>query len=524
MARDLIPSDASIKAIRAGDSRRRLSDGDGLFLLLFPNGGSHGWRFDYVYQTRRKLISLGTYPDTSLALARRKAEAARALVAEGLDPSAERKAERKRHLAERTEDALRSAGLPATDSFEAVAREWFKVRRSGWSKSYADKMIARFDTDVFPWLGKTPIAEVTGPMLLAVCRRIEDRGVIETAHRALQDSSQVFAYAMATDKIDRNPAAKLKTVLRQPEPKNFAAITDPARFGQLLRACDKYAATPVVRAALRLAPMLLLRPGELRFAEWPEIDLDAALWTVPAARMKRELREKLLGAPHLVPLPHQAVAVLRDLHTLTGHAKMVFRGERHHDRPMSDNTINAALRAMGFSQDEVTGHGFRATARTMLHERLGFSPDIIEAQLAHSVRDSLGRAYNRTEFTEQRRAMLQAWADYLDQLRIAGDAVPARATAAEPARAPAPAPSPLPALPISSAQSAPPIKAADIPAQSMRKDDFSTIEAAKFLNASHLFIAQEIDAGRLKCRQVGVDLRISVGELVAYAIETRLEG
>ena len=180
--------------------------------------------------------------------------------------------------------------------------------------------------------------------------------------------------------------------------------------------------------------MLLLRPGELRFAEWPEIDLDAALWTVPAARMKRELREKLFGAPHLVPLPHQAVAVLRDLHALTGHAKMVFRGERHHDRPMSDNTINAVLRAMGFSQDEVTGHGFRATARTMLHERLGFTPDIIEAQLAHSVRDNLGRAYNRTEFTEQRRAMLQAWVDCLDQLRIAGDAVPMRAAAAKPAR------------------------------------------------------------------------------------------
>ena len=526
MARDLIASDATIKAIRPGDSRKRLTDGDGLFLLLFAKGGSHGWRFDYTHQGRRKLISLGTYPDTSLALARRKAEVARALVAEGRDPSAERKAERKKHSEAKTEEVRRDSGLPPSDSFEAVAREWFAVRRSGWSKSYADKMMARFETDVFPWLGKTPIAKVTGPMLLEVCRRIEDRGVIETAHRALQDSSQVFAYAMATDKIDRNPAAKLKTVLRQPEPKNFSAITDPARFGQLLRACDKYAATPVVRAALRLAPMLLLRPGELRCAEWPEIDLDAALWTVPAARMKRELREKLLGAPHLVPLPHQAVAVLRDLHALTGHAKMVFRGERHHDRPMSDNTINAALRAMGFSQDEVTGHGFRATARTMLHERLGFSPDIIEAQLAHSVRDNLGRAYNRTEFTEQRRAMLQSWADYLDQLRIAGDAVPGRAAAAEPARTPAPAPSPLPALPTLPARSAPYIKAADTsaPVQSMRKDDFSTIEAAKFLNASHLFIVQEIDAGRLKCRQVGVDLRIFVGDLVAYAIETRLGG
>lgn len=527
MARDLIPSDATIKAIRQGDKRRRLSDGDGLYLLLFVNGGSHGWRFDYVYQTRRKLISLGAYPDTSLALARRKADAARALVAEGLDPSAERRAERQRHLKTRTEQVRRSQGLPPSDSFEAVAREWFEVRRSGWSKSYADKMMARFETDVFPWLGTTPIVKVTGPMLLEVLRRIEARGVIETAHRALQDSSQVFAYAMATSKLDRNPAEKLKMVLRQPEPKNFPAITDPARFGQLLRACDQYAATPVVRAALKLAPMLLLRPGELRCAEWPEIDLDAALWTVPAARMKREAREKLLGAPHLVPLPLQAVAVLRELHGLTGHATMVFRGERHHDRPMSENTINAALRAMGFSQAEVTGHGFRATARTMLHERLGFSPEIIEAQLAHSVRDSLGRAYNRTEFTEQRRAMLQAWADYLDQLRIDSDPVPMRASKPKPSIAkasviatpPPPSPPPPPPPPPSAPIEMPMASALPSP---MEKQDLSTIEAAKFLNASHLFVAQEIDAGRLKCRQVGVDLRIAVSDLVTYALRVRL--
>ena len=271
--------------------------------------------------------------------------------------------------------------------------------------------------------------------------------------------------------------------------------------------------------------MLLLRPGELRFAEWPEIDLDAALWTVPAARMKREVREKLLGAPHLVPLPHQAVTVLRELHELTGHATMVFRGERHHHRAMSENTINAALRAMGFSQDEVTGHGFRATARTMLHARLGFSPEIIEAQLAHSVRDSLGRAYNRTEFTEQRRAMLQAWADYLDQLRLDGDAVPMRASAPKPSIAPAsviatpPPPPPTPTPPPPPAER--PVVASVLPSP-MEKQELSTIEAAKFLNASHLFIAQEIDAGRLKCRQVGVDWRIAVSDLVTYALRVRL--
>jgi integrase len=231
-------------------------------------------------------------------------------------------------------------------------------------------------------------------------------------------------YAVATGHAKFNPARELKDALRQPNPKHFPAIVEPKRLDELLRAMDNYAATPVVRAALKLAPMLLLRPGELRFAEWPEIDLDEALWSVPAVRMKRELRQKMSGTPHLVPLPKQAVAVFRELQPLTGHAKMVFRGERHHDRAMSENTVNAALRAMGFSADEVTGHGFRATARTMLHERLGYSPDVIEAQLAHTVRDSLGRAYNRTEFVEQRREMLQTWADYLDQLRSGKEMLP----------------------------------------------------------------------------------------------------
>lgn len=426
MARSLIPSDATIKAIRLGDPRKRLTDGDGLYLLLFVKGGAHGWRFDYSVHGRRKTISFGTYPDTTLALARRKADAARQLVAEGIDPSQKRKAENEAFVQARVAGEREAQGLPPLDSFEAVAREWYAVKRDGWAASYGDKIIARLEADVFPWIGKVPAAQVTAPQLLEVMRRIEARGVIETAHRALQDSSQVLRYAVATGKASSNPARDLKGALRRPNTKHFPAITEPKRFGDLLRAIDSYAATPVVRAALKLAPMLLLRPGELRFAEWPEMDLDAAMWTVPAARMKRELRQKLHGAPHLVPLPKQAVAILSELHRLTGHAKMVFRGERHHDRAMSENTVNAALRAMGFSADEVTGHGFRATARTMLQERLGFDPDVIEAQLAHSVRDNLGRAYNRTEFVEQRRKMLQAWADYLDELRRGAPVVPLR--------------------------------------------------------------------------------------------------
>ncbi len=424
MARNLIPSEATLRAIKPGDPRSRLSDGDGLFLLLSVKGGSSAWRLDYRFQNKRNTLSLGTYPDTSLALARRKADAARKLLAEGFDPSQQRKAERETWAEERAVAEREAQGLPGVGTFEAVAREWFAVRRDGWSKSYGDKVIARLETDVFPYVGRVPAADISGPQLLEVMRRIEARGVIETAHRALQDSGQVFRYAVATGHAKFNPARELKDALRQPNPRHFPAIVEPKRLGELLRAMDNYQATPVVRAALKLAPMLLLRPGELRFAEWTEIDVDQALWSVPAARMKRELRQKINGTPHLVPLPRQAVEVFRELQALTGQGKMVFRGERHHDRAMSENTVNAALRAMGFSADEVTGHGFRATARTMLHERLGFSPDVIEAQLAHTVRDSLGRAYNRTEFVAQRRGMLQTWADYLDQLRTGKDTAP----------------------------------------------------------------------------------------------------
>jgi len=285
-------------------------------------------------------------------------------------------------------------------------------------------VLARLVVDVFPHIGRRPCAEVTAPELLHVLRKIEARGVVETAHRAHESCSQVFRYAVGKGLVASDPARDLKGLLRKPQAQHFPAIVKPERLAELLRACDGYAGTPVVRAALRLAPMLLLRPGELRHAQWAEIDLDAATWLIPAARMKRERDGKLHGAPHLVPLPTQAVQTLRDLHPLTGHGPLVFMGERHHHRPMSENTVNAALRAMGFPAEEVTGHGFRATARTMLAERLGVDESVIEAQLAHSVRDSLGRAYNRTEFAAQRVAMMQAWADYLDRLRKGADVLP----------------------------------------------------------------------------------------------------
>ena len=423
MARDLISGDATIRTIKPGDPRKRLSDGSGLYLRLFVKGGSHGWRLDYSVNGTRKNLSLGTYPDTSLALARKKAEQARALVSQGIDPSSARKATKAQHMQVREAERLADAGLPSLGSFEAVAREWFSTRRDDWSASYGDKVLTRLQVDVFPHIGRRPVGAVTASELLAVLRRIEARGVIETAHRAHESCSQVFRYAVGAGLAQSDPARDLKGLLRKPRAQHFPAITRPERLAELLRAIDGYQGTPVVRAALLLAPMLLLRPGELRHTEWVEIDLTSAEFTVPAQRMKRMKQGKEEGPPHVVPLARQAVAALHELEPLTGGGKYVFRGERHHDRPMSENTVNAALRAMGFPADEVTGHGFRATARTMLAERLGIDESVIEAQLAHSVRDSLGRAYNRTEFLEQRRTMMQTWADYLDRLRKGAEVV-----------------------------------------------------------------------------------------------------
>lgn len=417
MARNLIGSDTSIRSIKQGDPRRRITDGDGLYLLLFVNGGAHGWRVDYSIGGKRKTLSLGTYPTIGLGLARERAEDARKQVAQGIDPSDARKAVRESHAKAREAAKRKDAGLPSLDSFEHVAREWYDVRRGDWAESYGVKILGRLVNDVFPYIGARPIAQIDPPELLKVLRRIEERGVVETAHRALENCGQVFRYAVATGRAVSNPARDLKDALRKPVVQHFPAITDPKRLGDLLRACDGYQGTHVVRTALKVAPMVLLRPGELRHARWEEIDLRAGLWTVPAARMKRKKAGKLHGAPHLVPLSKQAVKALSDLQPLTGRGAYVFPGERSHDRPMSDAAINAALRAMGFGQDEVTAHGFRATARTIMVERLGVDESVIEAQLAHEVKDSLGRAYNRTEFRVERTAMMQKWANYLDKLR-----------------------------------------------------------------------------------------------------------
>lgn len=408
-------TDTAIRRAIPGDKPRKLTDGLGMYLEVAPSGGKW-WRLKYRVAGVEKRLSLGTYPETSLKSAREKRDEARALIAQGIDPSDLRKASKAQAQADAAQAQRAAEGLPQQDSFEQIAREWYETRKDDWSPSYGEKIMRRLEADVFPWLGDKPINTLTPPMVLAVLRRVEKRGVVETAHRALENCSQVFRYAVATGRVESDPARDLKDALRRPMVKHFAAITSPERLGTLLRAIHSYNGTPVVNAALRLLPLLLLRPGELRQGEWAEIDLAGSTWAVPAARMKRQKVGKLYGKPHLVPLARQAVAILEELQPITGRGAMVFRGERSHERPMSDAAINAALRALGFSADEVTGHGFRATARTMLVERLGVAESVVEAQLAHAVRDNLGRAYNRTEFVAERVDMMQRWADYLDEL------------------------------------------------------------------------------------------------------------
>ena len=372
-----------------------LPDGGGMFLLVNPDG-SRWWRFRYHRPGtgKRNMLSLGTFPDVSLKRAREKRDDARKLVADGVDPGDKRQAE----------------AVAAADTFEAVAREWFAKFSTRWAPSHADKILRRLERDVFPWIGGRPIAKLDTPTILAALRRIESRGAVETAHRALQNCGQVFRYAVATGRANGDVTRDLRGSLTPWKAGHFASMTDPDEVGALLRAIDGFTGMHQVGAALKFAPLVFVRPGELRHAEWAEIDLDAAEWNIPAHKMK--MRE-----PHLVPLSSQAVAILRDLHPLTGAGRYVFPGARDRKKPLSNMAMNAAFKRMGFDGQTFTAHGFRAMARTILDERLGFRPDYIEHQLAHAVKDANGRAYNRTSFLPERRKMMQAWADYLDTLR-----------------------------------------------------------------------------------------------------------
>ena len=416
MARHLIKTDVTIRNTKPTDKTQRINDGDGLYLLIKPNGAKW-WRMDYSISGNRKTLSVGVYPDTGLKDARNRADEARRLIATGIDPSDVRKTNKAQQAKVLEADRRIAEGLPAVDSFEEVAREWFIKFSKEWASSHADKIIRRLERDIFPWIGKQPIASITAPELLSALRRIESRGAIETAHRAHQNCGQIFRYAIATGRAERDPSPDLRGALPSVKQTHHAAITDPKGIGGLLRAIDSYQGYFVTKCALHLAPLVFVRPGELRNAEWTEIDLDRAEWNIPAQRMK--MRE-----PHLVPLSTQAVGILCELHSLTGQDRYVFPGARTNGRPMSDNAILAALRRMGFAKDEMSGHGFRAMARTILDEVLGVRPDFIEHQLAHAVRDPNGRAYNRTAHLPERRKMMQQWADYLDKLKSGAEIIP----------------------------------------------------------------------------------------------------
>jgi integrase len=381
----------------------KLTDGDGLYLHVTEKG-SKLWRFRYRFDHKEKLLALGTYPEISLYDARQRRDEARRQVAHGIDPGAVRKAQKQT----RTEE---------TETFEVIAREWYEEFKQTWSSGHAVTIMSRLERDLFPWIGKRPINQIKAPELLAVLRRVESRGALESAHRIRTIAGQVFRYAVATGRAERDPAADLKGALPQPRERHHAALTEPKEVAPLLRALDGYQGHFVVKCALRLAPMFFTRPGELRNAEWSEIDLDEAAWNIPAHKMK-------MKQAHIVPLCRQAVEILTELKEFTGTSRYVFPSGRSFARPMSNNAVNAALRRMGYDGETMTGHGFRAMARTILDEVLHVRPDYIEHQLAHAVRDPNGRAYNRTAHLEERRKMMQTWADYLDGLKANGVVVP----------------------------------------------------------------------------------------------------
>jgi integrase len=385
-------NDSRIRSARPADKPKKLFDGGGLFLFITPNGGKF-WRVKYKFQSKEKLLSLGAYPHVSLKDARTQRDEAKALLAKGIDPGEKKKAE---HYA-------------SAHTFEAVTREWFARHGPTLAPGHADKIIRRFERDVFPWLGSQPVADVTPRRVLEVLRYIESRGTLETAHRAKQNIGQVMRYAVATGRAERDPTQDLKGALPAlKEDRHFPAFTDPAKVGALLRALDAFKGSFQVACALKLAPLVFVRPGELRTAKWQDIDFPRAEWRFITSKTRMD---------HLVPLSRQAIAILQSLFPFTSSTGWVFPG-RDFTKPMSEVTINAALQRLGFdTKTEMTAHGFRAMARTLLHEQLGFQPEVIEHQLAHRVPDRLGAAYNRTRFLEQRKTMMQAWADYLEQLK-----------------------------------------------------------------------------------------------------------
>lgn len=395
----------SVKAIEAAKPKAKpykLADGQGLYLEIMPSGAKY-WRLKYRVAGKEKRIAFGVYPEIRPQEARDKAREARNQVREGIDPSAKKKADRQ------------AAIFAGANTFEAIAREWLEGRKSSVEPAQHIKTLARLENDVFPWIGKRPIVELTSQEVLTVLLRIDRRGARYTAHRVRSEISRVFRFAVLTSRATNDPAHALIGVIPPAVEKHMPAITEPAQVGEMLRAFDAFSGTFPVQCALKLAPMLFVRPGELRNAEWEAINLDKAEWRYRVSKTKTD---------HLVPLAKQAVAILRELQALTGRGRYVFPGSRTSSRPMSDAAINAALRRLGYdTKTEITGHGFRAMARTILHEELNQKPEVIEHQLAHSVPDALGTAYNRTKFLKERQIMMQAWADYLDIIKAGAEVI-----------------------------------------------------------------------------------------------------
>ena len=388
----------------------KMADGGGLYLLVQTSGSKY-WRQKYRYLGVEKLLSLGVYPDISLSQARERRENARKLLANGTDPGAVKQAQKS------------ASAVQSENSFEIIAREWFARHSPNWKENHSSKILARLENDVFPWIGSRPIGEITAPALLTAMRRIEARGALETAHRVLAICGQVFRYGVATGRAERDPTGDLKGALPPVKRGNhFAAITEPKKVGELLRDIDGYQGSFIVQCAFKLSPLLFVRPGELRRMEWTELDLDKAEWIIPPEKMK-------MGVTHIVPLATQAVAILREIQPLTGNGKYVFHGERDHDRPMSDNAIRSALRRMGWANDEMTPHGFRAMASTIL-DNMGYKQEWLERQLAHEEPNKIKAAYKREAwrmYLPERTAMMQAWADHLDKLKAGAEVIPLRA-------------------------------------------------------------------------------------------------
>ena len=385
-----------VERAKPKEKQYKLADERGMYLLIHPKGGKW-WRLDYRYQGKRKTLSLGIYPDVSIKVARKKRDDARSILDGGIDPAYYRKSNKEL----------------SADSFEAVAREWFGKFRGQWTNNHATTTLGRLEKDILPWVGSRPIAAIEPPELLRVYQRIEKRGALETAHRIHQIASRIFRYGVATGKCPRDPTADLRGALPPARSVHFASLTDPKEIGALLRVIDDYQGSTVTRCALQLATLVFVRPGELRHAEWTEIHIDLSEWRIPASKMK-------MKRDHIVPLSMQAIETLEEVQHLTGSGRYIFPSTLTASRPMSENTVNSALRRLGYTKEEMTGHGFRSMASTLLNEN-GWSADAIERQLAHVEGNSVRAAYNYADYLDERRRMMQWWADYLDDLKAMPD-------------------------------------------------------------------------------------------------------